>query len=99
MSIADKLTRIAENEQRVYNAGYEKGKAEGGDSSHIAALAKSIIDRTVTEVTPSDIDALGLTYVGWNAFSRCVQLKRFISTAEQNIKVSTVFCASRSTAI
>lgn len=32
MSLADKLTLIAENEQRVYNAGYEKGKAEGGDN-------------------------------------------------------------------
>lgn len=30
MSIADKLTAIAENEQKVYNAGYKKGKAEGG---------------------------------------------------------------------
>ena len=30
MSIAEKLTTIAENEQKVYNAGYEKGKAEGG---------------------------------------------------------------------
>ena len=32
MSISDKLTQIAENEQKVYNAGYEKGKSEGGDS-------------------------------------------------------------------
>ncbi len=32
MSIADKLTAIAENEQKVYNAGYEAGKAEGGNS-------------------------------------------------------------------
>lgn len=31
MSIAEKLQTIAENEQRVYNAGYEKGKAEGGN--------------------------------------------------------------------
>ena len=30
MSIADKLTTIAENEQRVYQAGYDKGVAEGG---------------------------------------------------------------------
>lgn len=29
MSIAKKLTTIAENEEKVYNAGYEKGKAEG----------------------------------------------------------------------
>ena len=31
MSIAEKLQTIAENQQNVYNAGYEKGKAEGGD--------------------------------------------------------------------
>lgn len=30
MSIADKLAQIAENEQKVYDAGYEVGKAEGG---------------------------------------------------------------------
>lgn len=30
MSIAEKLTAIAENQQNVYDAGYEKGKAEGG---------------------------------------------------------------------
>ena len=30
MSLADKLTTAAENVQRVYDAGYEKGKAEGG---------------------------------------------------------------------
>lgn len=32
MSIADKLSTIAENEQKVYDAGYEKGKSEGGVS-------------------------------------------------------------------
>lgn len=32
MSIAEKLQTIAQNEQRVYNAGYEKGKSEGGDT-------------------------------------------------------------------
>lgn len=30
MSIAEKLTTIAENQQRVYDAGYAKGQAEGG---------------------------------------------------------------------
>jgi hypothetical protein len=30
MSIADKLTTIAENIPKVYQAGYDKGKAEGG---------------------------------------------------------------------
>lgn len=32
MSIAEKLQTIAENEQKVYNAGFEKGKSEGGDT-------------------------------------------------------------------
>lgn len=31
MSIADKLTTIAENQHRIYQAGYDKGKAEGGE--------------------------------------------------------------------
>jgi len=31
MSLAEKLTTIAENIPKVYNSGYEKGKAEGGD--------------------------------------------------------------------
>lgn len=30
MSIAEKLTIIAENQQNVYDAGYAKGKADGG---------------------------------------------------------------------
>lgn len=33
MTIAEKLTLIAQNEQKVYNAGYEKGKSEGGGGS------------------------------------------------------------------
>lgn len=32
MSIAEKLQTVAENQQKVYNAGYNKGKAEGGDT-------------------------------------------------------------------
>lgn len=32
MNISEKLAIIAENEQKVYDAGYEKGKAEGGDT-------------------------------------------------------------------
>ena len=33
MSIAEKLITIAENEQKVYEAGFEAGKAQGGGSS------------------------------------------------------------------
>lgn len=32
MNIADKLTQIAENEQKVYDAGYEAGRADADDS-------------------------------------------------------------------
>lgn len=32
MNISEKLQLIAENEQKVYETGYEKGKAEGGDT-------------------------------------------------------------------
>ena len=34
MSIAEKLQTIAENEQRVFDAGYAKGQAEGGGDNH-----------------------------------------------------------------
>lgn len=34
MSISRKLTTIAENQQRVYDAGYAKGQAEGGGGSY-----------------------------------------------------------------
>lgn len=30
MSIADKLVAVAENVEKIYNAGFEKGKSEGG---------------------------------------------------------------------
>ena len=33
-TIADKLLLIAENEPKIYQAGYEKGKAEGGGESY-----------------------------------------------------------------
>ena len=71
-----------------YEEGYDQGKAEGGASNErIPTLSKSIIDRTVEEITPSDIDAIGFKSVGWGGFLRCSKLKRFISTAEQNIQL------------
>lgn len=101
MSIAEKLATIAANEQKVFNAGLEAGKEQGyaegynegynkgGESSaRAAALAKGVIERTVTEITASDIDVLGLTTAGWYSFARNDKLKRFISTKEQNIMVN-----------
>ena len=52
MSIADKLVTIAENEQKVYDAGYEKGKAEneGKDNSAlpIEVLTESEMNALLT---------------------------------------------------
>lgn len=42
MSIAEKLATIAENEQRVYNKGFEDGKAEGGNTEE--AYNKGVAD-------------------------------------------------------
>ena len=38
MSIAEKLQTIADNTQKVYNAGYEKGKSEGGGGEDLNAV-------------------------------------------------------------
>ena len=35
MSIAEKLQIVAENEQKVFDAGYEKGKAEGSSEEFV----------------------------------------------------------------
>jgi hypothetical protein len=52
MSIADKLKTIAENEQKVYDAGYEKGKVEneGKDNSAlpIEVLTESEMNALLT---------------------------------------------------
>lgn len=45
MSISRKLTTIAENQQRVYDAGYAKGQAEGGG---VVIDPDKIIEKTVT---------------------------------------------------
>lgn len=44
MSIAEKLTTIAENERRVYDAGYAAGQATGGGGDTEAAYNKGFAD-------------------------------------------------------
>lgn len=46
MSIAEKLVTVAENVQKVYDAGYEKGKAEGGGSDDFIGIKYSDFDNT-----------------------------------------------------
>ncbi len=76
MTIAEKVTAlsvnnktIAENEQKVYDAGYAKGKAEGGDRS----FANSLIDRSITKLTADNLR--DLTFIGADAFLECYWLK------------------------
>lgn len=68
MSIADKLTTIAENEQRVYDAGYAKGAEENSGGG--ADLARSIVDRSIVEYSDEEI-----TTIGKSAFRNCDKLK------------------------
>jgi hypothetical protein len=56
MSIAEKLQIIAENEQKVFDAGYEQGKAEGGlpdwdDDSPIVASGIGYYSTVTWELT------------------------------------------------
>lgn len=85
MSIAEKLTTIAENEQRVYNAGFEAGKSQGGDSDFWDIVLQKgkrndlrcafymwDIDyiRPPYKLTPTD------QFSGYMTFSSCENLKK-----------------------
>jgi hypothetical protein len=55
MSIAEKLVTIAENEQRVYDKGFEDGKAEGGNT-------EEAYNKGVEDGKQAEYDAF------WNAY-------------------------------
>lgn len=43
MTTTDKLVTVAENVEKVYNAGYEKGKSEGGGTdSAVGDIQKTL---------------------------------------------------------
>lgn len=87
MSIADKLQVIAENEQRVYQAGYDKGVAEGGgevgDDYVLQAPPKTIKTYTDTRsmgfadnafngyTELETVDAPNVVVLGAYAFASC----------------------------
>lgn len=54
MSIAEKLTTIAENQQRVYDAGYAKGQAEGGGINYDEVYNEGYNDGYVAGETVGD---------------------------------------------
>ena len=51
MSIAEKLQTIAENEQKVFDAGYEKGKAEGNGTDYIPYVSSVVFSSAISEIT------------------------------------------------
>lgn len=63
MSIAEKLTTIAENTPKVFNAGYEKGKAEGGTSKPEQEKTIEITENGTTEVSPDENKVLSKVIV------------------------------------
>ena len=90
MSIADKLTAIAENEQKVYDAGYDAGKAagSGGTDERFKALAEGTLeeinDDTITSArnyafahstSLKTATFNNLTTAGVSFFSSCTALE------------------------
>ena len=45
MTIAEKLITISKNQQRVYDAGYNKGLSEGGSTEEIEEKVKHILSQ------------------------------------------------------
>lgn len=69
MSIAEKLTAIAENTPKVFNAGYKKGKAEG-NNTYTDDYIISLVNRQMTEFSIPE----GCTIIGHSAFRACTKL-------------------------
>ena len=87
MSIAEKLTTIAENQQRVYDAGYSAGQGAGGDTS----IEDSIIDRSITEYRNDR-----LTYIGSSAF---MGANKLVSVDLPNVETTAGYAFQNCTAL
>ena len=100
MNISEKLLQIAENEQKVYDAGYEIGKAEGRENSDILS---SFVDGSITKIViPKGTTIIreymfynsenlerviipnSVTRIKWQAFYGCKSLKNI--TIPEGIK-------------
>lgn len=93
MSIADKLQTILENEQKVYNAGYEKGKSEGGGGGNPKELLDAALNNTLTAIDSNvasvvayacrglnkiaTVNLPNATSLGTYAFYYCTAIKSF----------------------
>jgi hypothetical protein len=77
MSLDEKLKKIAENEQKVFDAGYAKGKAEGGGgaSNPTAEAVVAFINKSEdTDVFWSSVDGLRGMFVLFSGKGRCLAI-------------------------
>ena len=88
MSIAEKITTISQNVQKVYDAGYEAGKGGGGKFA-------SLVDKTITEVSAGDL--AGHTLISASAFSRCDKLTSI--TIPASVKTIDTYAFNQCTAL
>lgn len=71
MTTAEKVLRLKQDFDEVYDAGYEQGKSEGGGVSDDSVLG-SLIDRSITEIEIPE----GVTTIGSYAFASCSKAKK-----------------------
>lgn len=95
MSIAEKLAQIAENEQKVYNAGYEKGKAEGNTvdglkvTYAVTAIAASAFEGNA-DITSVSIPE-SVVSIGAAAFNGCRNISYIYFNAANMADVSSPY--------
>lgn len=89
MSIAEKLTTIVENVPKVYQAGYDKGKSEGGSVQNLLEYASSVQGMFQSAVFPTDyeltINIPNASYVT-NVFYLAKGIKKVILKGNVNSK-------------
>lgn len=93
MSIAEKLTIIAENQRDVYNAGFTAGQAQGGGDSYY----DTFWDAYLNPVGYSALAGLFAGY-GWDDITFCPPVGTVISAVNRGGKSATMmFIYSRIT--
>lgn len=87
MSIAGKLITVAENVEKVYNAGYKKGKSEGGGSSLINyADGISFPNDDWVEGDTLELNMPNLAYMDAAFYFSFKKIKNLIITSNTPIK-------------
>lgn len=98
MSIADKLTRIAENQEKVYEAGqkseYDRFWDAFQENGNLRNYQYTFCNRAWNDETfkPKYDIILGLGYSGTNAFWQCYVTNIAEALEKQGVKLDTTLC-------